>query len=237
VTAGVDDPKARARLALGAAAGGLLGRMGDPALLIAEGGGVTLAHCAPLALVALIAARPRRGDLDGTQAGSKIITAVAVVAALLALVPALRLVAVFGGVLVLAGLAGRRLKAASPGPLLWVAAGAVLVLMATAGGAPALLGVGLEAVQNAFMSLVVPTLLIGGALASTVAGSGPAALFAHALLERSQALHVHGAHLALTIGVAAGGVGPLLVARALGAGWPRWLLQVGLILAVSAALL
>jgi hypothetical protein len=237
VTVGVEDPKARARLALGAAAGGLLGRMGDPALLISGGGMVTLAHFAPLALVAMIAARPRYGDLAGTESGSKNITAVVGIAAVLALVPALRLVAVFGGVLVLAGMAGRRLKTARPGPFLWVASGAALVLMATAGGAPALLGVGLESVQNAYMSLVVPVLLVGGALGSTMAGGGPAALFAHALLERCQALHVHGAHLALTIGVAAGGLGPLVVARAVGAGWPRWLLQVALILAVSAALL
>jgi hypothetical protein len=39
-------------------------------------------------------------------------------------------------------------------------------------------------------------------------------------------LNIDGARLALTAGLAVGGLGPLVVAGALRAGWKRWFLQV-----------
>jgi hypothetical protein len=46
------------------------------------------------------------------------------------------------------------------------------------------------------------------------------------LLDRAMSLNIDGARLALTAGLAVGGLGPLVVAGALRAGWKRWFLQV-----------
>ncbi len=237
MAATTDDPKAKARLALAAAAGGLLGRMGDPGLLIVGTDELTVARLAPLALVALLAARPKAGDLAGAAEGSKLITGIAFGAALLAFVPMIRVVAVWGGALALAGVAGKRLLQARTAPLTWAIGSTALVLVATAAGAPALVGIGLEEIQNAHQAWVPAMLVGGGALVSALAGGHAAAVMAQAVLDRALSLHISGAATALTVGVAVGGLGPLLAAGAVRAGFLRWLLQVALVGAVALWLL
>jgi len=229
-----EDRGARARLALGAAAGGLIGRLGDPGLLLLGPDAGGLVRFLPLAIVALLAARPRPTDLPPAAGGDKAVTAVAVVAALLSMVPGLALAGVLGGASVLAALAviRRRQGRGGPvelGPLLWSLGAAVLVLIATAAGTPAVIALGIEEVQNAFMAWGHSAMFGGGALVSALCGGHGAALMGQAVLDRALALRVPGAETALAAGVAVGGLGPLVAVGALRAGALRWLLQVVLV--------
>lgn len=237
-----EDRGARARLALGAAAGGLLGRLGDPALLIVGPDDATVARLAPLALLALIAARPRQGDLSGAVDGDKRVTAIAIGAGLLALVPGMALPAVWGGALLLGGLALLKRRGAGGGsvdlnPLLWAVGAGVLVLVATAAGTPMVIALGIEEVQNAFMAWGPAAFLGAGAGVSALVGGHGASLLAQAVLERSPGLAVPGAVTALMVGLAVGGLGPLIAVGAVRKGLLRWLLQVALVSAVSLWLL
>jgi hypothetical protein len=237
-----EDRAAKARLALGAAAGGLLGRVGDPALLIVGPDEATVARLAPLALVALVAARPKSSDLAGAGEGDKAVTGIALGAALLSLVPGMALAGVWGGTLLLGGLALLRRSQGRMGPidlnpLLWALGATALVLVATAAGTPMVIALGIEEVQNAFMAWGPAAFLGGGTLVSALAGGHGAAILAQAVLDRSLALNVPGAATALTVGVAVGGLGPLLAVGAVRKGLLRWLLQVALVAGVSLWLL
>jgi hypothetical protein len=238
-----EDRSAKARLALGAAAGGLLGRLGDPALLIVGPDEATVARLAPLALVALLAARPRQADLAGAVDGDKRVTAIALGAGLLALVPGMALPAVWGGALLLGGLALLKRRGAEGGgpvdlnPLLWAVGATALVLVATAAGTPMVIALGIEEIQNAFMAWGPAAFLGAGAGVSALVGGHGASILAQAVLDRSLGLAVPGAVTALTVGLAVGGLGPLIAVGAVRKGLLRWLLQVALVAAVSLWLL
>ena len=237
-----EDRGARARLALGAAAGGFLGRMADPGMLLLGPEGLGSLRFAPLVLVALPAARPRAGDLAGRADGDKAVTAIGLGAAVATMIPGFELVAVTLGVVSLGGLAVVRRRQDRGGhldatPLAWAAGAAILVLVATAAGTPAVIGLGIEEVQNAFMAWGPAAMFGAGALVSALAGGHGAALLAQAVLDRTLALNVPDAAAALAMGVSVGGLGPLLAVGALRAGWTRWLLQVVLVGAVGLWLL
>ena len=88
LSAGAKTPKGAARLALAAAGGGLIGRVGDPALLILAGDHPTLlAGLVPLGIACALVARPSSDDLvlaeDGNRARTVVVFLVAVAAVVL----------------------------------------------------------------------------------------------------------------------------------------------------------
>ncbi|MEC8425443.1 MAG: hypothetical protein VX000_16775, partial [Myxococcota bacterium] len=188
--------------------------------------------------VALMAARPRPTDLAGARDGDRMVTGIALSAGLVALVPGLALPGVWGGAALLGLVALARRRQGRPGrldpnPLLWVLGASVLVLVATAAGTPMVISLGIEEVQNAFMAFGPAAFFGAGAGFSALIGGHGASLFAQAVLDRSAALNVAGAVPALTMGLAVGGLGPLLAVGSVRAGLLRWLLQVLLVGAVG----
>lgn len=239
------DRKAAARLALAAAAGGMVGRVGNPALLVLGLREPWVAWgLAPLAAACLAVAAPRRGDLvpgEGDSAASAALhesapsavapgdprlSAVAVAVALVALLPGGALWALVGGVALTVGLGLRRWRRIDSEPLLWAIASVGLVLLAVAGGAADMVAWGLEELQLQAAQWMPAVLGAGGAVLAALTGGPASALFSVAVLDRALSLRVVGAPVALAAGLAAGGLGPLVVSGGLRAGWSRWLVQV-----------
>ncbi len=219
---------ARARLALAAMAGGFVGRLGDPALLLLGRLDPHLAYkLLPLSLLALLLGRPRAGDLGPAEgAGDRVALGILVGSGLIALIPQAALPALVFGAAGLALRQKRRLQAADLAPLAWTAVGATLVVVAVAGGGPGLMAFGFE--QSHFLAgrYVEPALTLGGALGAFIGGGSGASLFGVAFLDRAVGAQVYDAPFALAAGVAAGSVSPLIAADGLRHGWWRQLLLV-----------
>ena len=220
------DPAAASRLALAAAAGGLLGRVGDPAI-VAMGARAPILLLAPLAALALLVARPRASDLRRTEGASWLPLGIAgaVAAASVALpLP----IALGAGCLALGALALRR-----PGglpwawsELAWPLGCAALVLIVTVGGLPELVAMGLEITQGRLGRVPLWALTgVSGLFAALL--DGPAAgLLGAATLDRALGLRDPALALAVAAGAALGGLGPLVAAGAVRKGLPRLLLTI-----------
>lgn len=222
------DGAAAARLALTAAAGALIGRVGDPVLgLNADS---SLLGWAPLWLavaIGVVVARPRAADLASRgEEGSLAPLGVCLFGAVGAtIMPA------WGPVILgLVGLMLVALGARRPGRgpalelVLWVGASVVLVVLATAAGLPEVAAWGLEEAQELPGVLAGP--LLGGlSLVFATLVDGPAAaLFLDATLARALELRLPGGAQFAALGAGVGGLGPLVIAGGLRAGWWRWLL-------------
>lgn len=222
------DGAARARLALGAMAGGFVGRLGDPALLLFGRFDPHLVYTLlPLGLLALVLGRPQAGDLQpAAEGGDRVALGILVGVALLALVPQAALPALILGSVGLALRQKRRLQRADLAPLAWTAVGATLVVVAVAGGGPGLMAFGFE--QSHFLAgrYVEPGLALGGAVGAFIGGGAGASLFGVAFLDRAVGAHLYAAPFALAAGIGAGSVAPLIAADGLRHGWWRQLLLV-----------
>jgi hypothetical protein len=119
--------------------------------------------------------------------------------------------------------------------VLWVGASVVLVLLATAAGLPEVAAWALESAQELPGVLAGP--LLGGlALVCAALVDGPAAgLFLDATFARALELQLPGGAQYAALGAAVGGLGPLVIAGGLRAGWWRWLLTALLTCVVWAA--
>ncbi len=220
------DRSAAARLSLAAAAGGLLGRVGDPALLLL-GEGRPIWTLIPLALACAVVASPRPEDLQ-TEPGSLVVTAVAATTALAALVPALTLPALGAGIVTMAVLGREQIRELRPAPLTWTLFTAALALCGVAAGLPEGLALGIEQAGGFLGDLATPAVAAAAALISTLLGGSGSAVLLAATLDRALSLRGDELPLAMMAGCAMGGLGPLVVAGALREGWRRWLGQIAL---------
>lgn len=231
---------AAARLALAAAGGALLGRMGDPALLVlGPRVGVELWMLVPLALVCAMVAWPMRGDLqvdepptpaehpEQCSAPTWGVTAVAVAVGLAGQVRPLALPALALGAVALGVLGARHLvRRSQPAILVHVLAVAAMMLVVAAAGGPSLLGRAFESIQYDYAPQLPALAYLTGAIASSGLDSAGGGLFAATLLDATPGLDNADVPLALATGAALGGIGPLAVAGAVREGWSMWALQI-----------
>lgn len=225
LSSGATDRKAAARLALGAAAGGLVGRLGDPALLLLGERAPSLAwQLLPTAGVALVLAGPRRGDL-ALAGGDRRVTAVAAATALLALIPGLAPWALLAGGAALGGIAWKKGQKEPPaGELAWVAASVVLVLGAVAGGLSELTASSLEWLDGLWGHLPAGLMVALSGLAALLVDGPAVALYGASVMDRALSFSDPLSTLrAVAVGAALGGLGPLVAAGAVRAGIGRLL--------------
>jgi len=227
LSAGAKDKGAAARLALAAAGGGMIGRLGDPALLLLGGRHPeVVAFVAPLGVLCALVANPRAADLIGTGAGGTKRVVFVLGVAIAALIPGLALPALGVGILGLAVLSRDRRGPIDLAHFAWVVMAVVLVLLAIAGGAPEHAATGIELIGERMGGYGAPGLFTCGALLSALTDGTAASLAGVAVLDRAMSMRIDGAWAALTAGLAVGGLGPLLAASAVRAGWRRFGLQV-----------
>ncbi len=234
---GARDKAAAARLALAAAGGGMVGRLGDPALLLMGGRAPeVVAFVAPLGLLSVLIARPRRDDLVEGGVGGIARTGLLLAVAAAAVVPGWTLPAVICGIVVLAVMTRSRRGPIDLAGFSWVVMATVLTLVAIAGGAPEHMARGLEEVAEGLGHWLLPGLTLAGALLGALGDGTAGSLLGLSVLDRAMSLQMEGVRGALTAGLAVGGLGPLIAAGSLRAGWRRWLLQVLVAIAYVAVL-
>jgi len=216
-----------ARLALAAAGGGLIGRLGDPVLvLFGHRDPDLLLFLAPLGLLLAIMAAPRREDVKDLVPGSYLRSLFVLLVAVAACVPGADYWAV--GVGLVGGLimVRSRLGSVDLGYLCWMVVAIALALMAIAGGTPEMAATGLEYIGEQLGTWGAPGLTVVGAVFAALTDGTAAAVCGLGVLDRAMSLQIQGASFGLAAGLAVGGLGPLMAAGALRAGWRRWALQV-----------
>lgn len=220
-------PLGAARLALTAAAGAMLGRLGDPAMLILlEGHPAATLAILPLGLVLAVIARPRLQDVhawDGRLTPHHGVL-LAVIAA--ATVPGCTLGAIVAGIglFVYWSREGQRpLELATPA---WQMAALVLAVLAIGGGAAEQAAVGLELSVELLGDWAAPLIVGVTAVLAALTDGLAMAVFSQGVIDRALSLDSSLLAAPMAAGIAVGGLGPLVVAGALKAGWKLWVLQV-----------
>ena len=228
MVAGLSDRRAAARLALAASGGALIGRMGDPGLvLMFDRVGWSLA---PLGLLIALVALP--GTPLPRMEGRPVVSGAAALIAVAAVLSGPHLPVVLGvGCVMMAALAGAQIREIDLRPVGWIFGLCVLVLLATTAGLPELAALGLETIHETLGGLLLPAVAGIGALAAVLGEGASAALLGSAIFDRALDLSVEGVPAALVAGLAVGGLSPLIVAGALREGLLRWAVQV--ILAIA----
>ncbi len=227
LSAGARTRSGAARLALAAAGGGLIGRVGDPAMLLLGGREPSvLLPLAPLGLLLAFMAAPRREDLAQVTNGGMRRTLVVVAVALFACVPGWTLWAVLAGIAGGLVMVRNRLASVDLRHIGWMGIACVLGLIAIAGGVPEMAASGLEIIGEQLGDLGAPALTLAGAILAALTDGTAASIFGLGVLDRAMSLQIPGAWLGMTAGLAVGGLGPLLAAGALRAGLLRWAAQV-----------
>lgn len=232
LTANVEDRGVAARMALAASAGGFFGRLGNPAmLLLAEREPDMLFTLVPLGLLCALVVLP--GAPMPTPPGRIPVTVVSGITALAALIAG-----PYAWMAVLIGCVGMGALALSgeretidwqlPLRALFVC---MLVVLSASVGLPELAALGLEENGETVGRLLKPVLAVVGALAAMLGDTFGAGLFAEALLDRAHNFQIPGAAASLAAGVTVGGLGPLLIARAVRHGLLRWGIQIALAVA------
>jgi hypothetical protein len=224
------DKSAAARLALAAAGGGLIGRLGDPAMLLmgARQPQIVLT-LAPLGLICAVLAWPKRGDLvaggvNGGLGGLGRCLLLSIVG-IAALFPTFTLPALVLGTVALAIVSKHRRGPIDLAAVAWSIVGLFLVLIAIAGGAPEHAARGIELVAEPLGAWFLPLITAAAAILSALTDGTAASLLCVSVMDRALSLRVEGTWAALAAGVAVGGLGPLIAAGALRQGSLRWLAQ------------
>ena len=222
LAAGARSKGGAARMALAASAGGLIGRLGDPAMMMLGHRDATLAwRLIPLAVLLVLVAGPKREDLEA--GGRWDVTLVALGTSVATIF--------FGVWAVLAGsvaliLCDRAILGALSWRFpLWTLASIGLVMCSVAAGGAELAALGLEQVQDLLGTWAGPALTFGSGLISMLLGGSAGGLVGAAVLDRALMLNVPDALVCVAAGAAVGGIGPLVVSGSVRAGWWRLILQ------------
>jgi len=232
LSVGARSPKGAARLALSAAGGGMIGRLGDPAMVIlGEGHPMVLAVLLPLGVMCAYVVRPRSEDLVSPEGGNTARTRLVVAVALVALVPGAAMWAVLAGILGLAVLAGDRRGHVDLVSPTWNIIAMLLALLAIVAGLSEQIATGLEKVGEVADWMGPPALTLIAALCTAISDGTALALLADGTLDRAVSLDAPDLRIALAAGISVGGLGPLIAAGSIRAGLRLWILQV--VLAVA----
>lgn len=232
LSAGASSPKGAARLALAAAGGGMVGRLGDPALLlIAKDHPSVVLALVPLGLAMAMVARPRAGDLIEASASNSVRTGVVVAVALSALVPTLTPWALLGGVLALGILSQDRRGHVDLAGVGWQCGALLLGMLAIVGGAAEQAAFGIEWGIELADWLGPPVLVLASALLTACTDGTAMALLFSGAVDRALGVDPMLMVPGLTAGVAVGGLAPLIASGSIRAGIWIWLIQVAMAVA------
>lgn len=227
LSAGAKTPAGAARLALAAAGGGMVGRIGDPAMLVlTQDSPSTLLSMAPLGLLLAWLVRPSVEDLIAPAATSKVKVGLVISVAVVATLPGMTAVGLVVGILGLGLIAHERRGHIDLAGSVWQVCAVGLALLAVVGGAPELAAQGLEVSFELLGWLAPPLMVAASALLTAFTDSTAMALIAQAITDRSMALPAESIVTPLATGVAVGGLAPLIAAGAFRAGLKLWGLQV-----------
>jgi hypothetical protein len=223
-----EDRSSAARLAVAASGGAMLGRVGDPALLLLaeRAGGHLPLTIVPLALACVLVGMPWKARLrdDALRTGDRRLGWVTLGVFLVALEAPVW--ALGGGVLLAAALTFRNLPHFEWREPLWVFGSVGLVLVAVSSGLVELAATGLEAGSTNLDWFAIPPLFAAAAVLAALIGAPGVVLFVAALIDRALDLRMEGFATACAVACAVGPLGPLVVAGALRKGFGRWLVQV-----------
>ena len=239
LSSGARDPKAAARLALAAAGGAMIGRIGDPAILVMWSSDLSPVFLGLVGLGCVAVASPQVDDLETDDADSldPLLLGGVIAVAVLGMARELALEGLAVGCgLMLYQLRSRALSA-DLRPLGWLVGSVLVVLVATAGGVFSLGGQGLEELWSITGERTRLILSGGAVVLSALCGEQAASLVTEGLLLRSPGLQIADLHTSMAAGLAVGGLGPLVVAGALKHGLLRWAAQVVLVLGFCALFL
>ncbi len=227
LSAGASTPKGAARLALAAAGGGMVGRVGDPAvLMLAEGHPMVMVCLAPLGILCALLARPGRDDIVASETANTARTRLVACVALIALIPGLALWALIAGIIGLSVMAGDRRGHVDLVTPAWQLIAILMALLAIVGGLAEQSATGLEKVAELSGWLGPPALTAIAALCTVLSDSTAMAVMSSGVLERAVSLRSDDLRIALAAGVAVGGLAPLFAAGSVRAGLRLWLAQV-----------
>ena len=227
LSAGASSPAGAARLALAAAGGGLIGRMGDPAMLImAEGHPEVMMALIPLGVLCALIARPSATDLVPAEAENKLRTALVAIIAVAAAIPVFTLPALLVGIVVLAVMAGDRRGHVDLAFILWTVLALILALLAIVAGLAEQIATGLEAVGELADWMGPPALAFLSAILAALTDGTALALLADGTLDRAASLNEPNLRLGLAAGIAVGGLAPLIASGSIRSGLRLWALQV-----------
>jgi hypothetical protein len=179
---------------------------------------------APLGVLLALVAAPRASSAQTGKPGLRELALLAV--ALAALRPEWTLASVGVGIAVAGWFARAEIRSVPWAHVGWAAIAAALALIAIAGGTPEMAATGLELIGEQLGDWAAPGLTLAGALLAALSDGTAASVVGLGVLDRALSLQIPGAPAALAAGLAVGGLGPLLVAGALRAGWKLWLFQV-----------
>jgi hypothetical protein len=236
LSAGASSPKAAARLALAAAGGAMIGRVGDPAMLLLTGGHPTLvAALIPLGLAMAMVARPQAEDLVASIPGNQARTAVVACVVAAGLVPMLTPWALLVGMLALGLLAQDRRGHVDLAHVGWQLIAVLVGVLAIVGGAADQAAFGLEWGVELADWMGPPVLVAAAALLTAMTDATAMAMVAVGIVDRALSLDTMSILPGLTAGIAVGGLAPLIAAGSVRAGLKIWLLQVVLAVAWATA--
>ena len=232
LSAGASSPKGAARLALAAAGGGMIGRVGDPALLLvaADHPSVVLG-LAPLGVAMAWVARPRREDVVATAPGNPVRAGVVAAVAVAALMPAVTPWALLGGILGLAVLSQDRRGPIDLSSVGWQFCAVVLGMLAIVGGAAEQAAYGIEWGAELADWLGPPLLVLASGILTACTDAMAMSVFWSGAVDRSLGVDPMVMVPGLTAGIAVGGLGPLIAAGSVRAGLGIWTLQFALAVA------
>jgi hypothetical protein len=197
-------------------------------LVFAESRPDILIFMAPLGLLCALLARPRREDLIAGNHQNRVRTMLVAAVALAALVPGLAVYALGVGIIGLGALASDRRGPIEIGGSLWNMGAVVLGIIAIVGGGVEQMAIGIEWAQELGGAWGAPVLTLAAALLTALTDATAMSVIGQGVIDRALSLDAMGAVPAMVAGIAVGGLGPLIAARALRAGWKLWLGQVAL---------
>jgi len=227
LSASARTPKGAARLALAAAGGGMVGRVGDPALLVlAEGHPMVVACLAPLGVLCALLVRPGREDVVAPQAGNSARTRLVAVVALVACVPGLTPWALLVGAVGLGVMTGDRRGHVDLVTPTWQLVAVLMALLAIVGGLAEQIATGLERIAELAGWMGPPALTAVAAVGAALSDSTAIAVLGDGVLDRAASLQSVELRTALAAGVAVGGLAPLIAAGSVRSGLRLWLAQI-----------
>ena len=227
LSAGASSRSGAARLALAAAGGGLIGRMGDPAMLIlAEGHPAVMLALFPLGVICAVIARPGSADLVAAEPENRTRTKFVLGVALLAVIPGLTVWALMVGIVGLAFMVGDRRGHVDLAFVVWTALSLMVALLAVVSGLAEQIATGLEMVGELADWMGPPALTFLAAVCAALTDGTGFAVLIDGTLDRAISLREPHLRLGLTAGIAVGGLAPLIAAGSIRAGLRLWALQV-----------
>ncbi len=220
------DKEAQARLCMAAVAGGMVGKIGDPALLLHVDSLILLALI-PLALFWLKLAAVQSSDWPQLQQNSDLpmIIAGLVFCGSLLFSEQVSWILLGGGACLLPFALKRGARRLS-GPLLWTAGMTLLSLIAILGGGPELTSWWLESIQVNYAAVMGPVFCAAGTVLALLMDGTAVSLVGAAMMQNALDLKDSSLSASLGLGMALGGLTPLLLVGVFRYLWKRIVLGV-----------